>query len=309
MTAWPPSSASAVSASASGDLGAAAAGPDSRARPLPATALARRIGRCRGGPPVAAAEHLLAVAGAGQAGCRPAADAVRACRGPVVGSVDGRAARARRRPLRAAVASVDGSITDLPHTRRTPPSPAPSTLAGDGRSRRCGGGPAESGTGARPGRRSARTPPGSRRWPGTCWRPRAGDAGAADRNSCPHPGPRRAGHGATSCGGRRRPRKLNWTRVLRRRHLPGGAEAAPQGQRPPIAARVISTPCTPPGAKATAARSIPRRFSALVTHLLDAEDTALHLACSYRERWGCETANGHNNTDMGKGSPCRQQGP
>jgi len=41
-----------------------------------------RLGGCRAGPAVAAAEHLLAVAGAGQVGGRSAAHAVRPGRGP-----------------------------------------------------------------------------------------------------------------------------------------------------------------------------------------------------------------------------------
>ena len=86
-----------------------------------------------------------------------------------------------------------------------------------------------------------------------------------------------------------------------RRHLPCGAEAAPQERRPPVTVRVIEYTVHTAAEDGTEESS---EVFALVTSLIDVEEyPALDLACCYPERWGCETVIGHHKTDMGEGQP------
>ena len=91
-----------------------------------------------------------------------------------------------------------------------------------------------------------------------------------------------------------------------RRHLPCGAEAAPQEDGPVITVRVIEYTVHTAAEDGTEESS---EVFALVTSLLDTEEyPALDLACCYPDRWGCETVIGRHKTDMGEGQPVVRSG-
>ena len=258
------------------------------------------VGR-RAGPAVEAAEHLLPVARAREAGRRPGADAVRAG-----GGADGRGRRAGRVLLRAA-GRLDGRVHS--RTCRTARRTARSSA----------------GRRTSPGTARSRRPGGSRR-------PSPGPAACSGRRMGPYRTAEQPlaldllhcfGPGMLVLADRK---FLSWS--LARAFLATGAhilwrasasfalkpvtvladgtylaELKPprKSDGPVITVRVIEYTVH------TAAEDGGEETSevfCLVTDLLDTEEyPALDLACCYPDRWGCETVIGRHKTDMGEGQP------
>ena len=273
---------------------AAGRGPAGRA------AGSRGLGGCRAGPPVAAAEHLLAVPGRGKLGADPLRDAVRAGRRPGGGGWRGggvllRAAGDFHRRLDLGPAGQPGERRVL--------RPALDRARGGAFPQVRWVAAAESGTGALTG--AAFGPyrtggadaglmtccPASA--PG-CWCWRTGI-------SCPGPGPRRAGHRGAHPVARLGELFAQPVKVLADGTYLAELKPARKADGHRSRSGSSSTPCIPRPR---------RRRRGVLGGFLPGHRSARHRGVPgagpglpYPARWGCETVIGHHKTDMGEGQP------